>query len=198
MEYLLENSGLVIDKTTAILIAVVVSLLAVVKSILELWASKWNISGTKISSMKEQLEMEKSYSDKRDAFKEKYKTFTNETALLAGGTIDEAAVRNVYDKFIEFLSDYSYYVIQYSFIQKNGFKNKIGLSVLRGDVYDCIESYLVLYDLCQSPELKGRFAFSFSQIKALYLFVSNGARGTLRTHIAHRKILKAKKVDKNK
>lgn len=51
----------------------------------------------------------------------------------------------IYEALICFLRDYSSYLMQYAFIQKHGFKNKIKLAVVIDDVYHCIELYQMIY-----------------------------------------------------
>ena len=150
-----------------------------------------------IKSLKKQLKLEQTFQSERKKYITKYSELSDLLKKQASQSISVESLKIIYDSTIEFLRDYSYYIIQYSFIQKNGFKNKIGLKVLRRDVYEVLKFYLSLYSIFKKiSDAKMAFPFAYSHVMPLYLFINQGATGKIKNHIMHRWVLKVKKAGK--
>jgi len=193
---LMDQGLLVLDKRTVMIVTISLSLLFLAKSLLEIWASKTNLTGTKITAIKEQLVIEEKYSAEREEYTKKYLNLC-ELLAQARTKVDESALYKIHEATTAFLSDFSRFITHYAFIQKHGFKNKIELMNMRGDVLVCLHLYLVLYELLHC-NLKLNCDFSFSRVKSLYLFLNQGILNAIKTHICHREVLKVKKIGSDK
>ena len=196
----IEHGVILLDRETAVVAAIILAALWLVKSLLELGNSKLRMKGSKIKSIKMQLELERSFDAERAKYLGQYEHLQSLLEELKQKVMDSEALYQlscrIYDALVRFLRDYSSYLMQYAFIQKHGFKNKIKLAVVIDDVYHCIELYQMIYTFFQEIDSPyDTFFFDYSQIKPLVLFVNSGIGGKVRNLIYHREVLQIKNME---
>lgn len=196
----IEHGIILLDRETAVVVATILAMLWLIKSFLKLGNSKLRIKGNKIESIKTQLELERSFDAERAKYLEQYEHLQSLLEELTQKVMDPEALGQlsgcIYEALICFLRDYSSYLMQYAFIRKHGFKNKIKLAVVIDDVYHCIELYQMIYAFFQEFDSPYNAPFfNYSQIKPLVLFVNRGINGKVRNLIYHREVLQIKKIE---